>query len=159
MGLYAYVFLLTSPLLAFQDMKTNRATLQQLAETRLKESSLLIENHCYDGAYYLAGYAIEGALKACIAKQTKEYDFPDKDEVNKNYTHDLEKLLVRSGLESQFLEHKKLYPKAVAYWAIITKWSEAHRYTLNTSKSDARRLLEAINDQTDGIILWIKKFW
>lgn len=32
----------------------------------------------YDGAYYLSGYAVEWALKACIAKNVKRYDFPDR---------------------------------------------------------------------------------
>jgi len=32
----------------------------------------------FDGAYYLAGYAVECALKACIAKGTQRFEFPDK---------------------------------------------------------------------------------
>jgi len=35
----------------------------------------------FDGAYYLAGYAVECAIKACIAKGTRRYEFPDKRKV------------------------------------------------------------------------------
>ena len=70
----------------------NRAELQNLAELRIKEAHILLTAASYPGAFYLAGYAIECALKSCIAKQTKEYDFPDKDEVNKSYTHNLDGL-------------------------------------------------------------------
>jgi HEPN domain-containing protein len=50
----------------------NRTDLQQLAELRIKEARILLDGDSYSGAYYLAGYAIECALKACIAKRTKE---------------------------------------------------------------------------------------
>jgi HEPN domain-containing protein len=48
----------------------NRADLQQLAELRITEAKVLLDNGFYAGAYYLAGYAVECALKACIAKLT-----------------------------------------------------------------------------------------
>lgn len=54
----------------------NRSDFQTLAETRLQEAKSLLDNGHYSGAYYLCGYAIEYALKACIAKQTKAEDFP-----------------------------------------------------------------------------------
>jgi len=42
----------------------NRVDLQQLAELRLKESKALFAAGFPEGAYYLAGYAVECALKA-----------------------------------------------------------------------------------------------
>jgi hypothetical protein len=56
----------------------NRRDLQTLAKIRLKEAQALARLRLYDGAYYLAGYAVECALKACIARRTSRYDFPDK---------------------------------------------------------------------------------
>ena len=53
----------------------NRQDLQNLALTRLEEVEVLLNNHKYSGAYYLSGYVIECALKACIAKQTQEFDY------------------------------------------------------------------------------------
>ena len=46
----------------------------------------------FDGAYYLAGYAVECALKACIAKGTLRGEFPDKKRVDSSYSHNLREL-------------------------------------------------------------------
>ena len=56
----------------------DRKDLQTLSRVRLKEATSLLNLGFYDGAYYLAGYAVECALKACIAKGTRRYEFPDK---------------------------------------------------------------------------------
>ena len=56
----------------------NRNDLKGLALIRLREATILLANGEYSGAYYLAGYAVECALKPCIAKQTRRHDFPDK---------------------------------------------------------------------------------
>ena len=56
----------------------NRSSLQNLANERIKDAEALLMAGRWSGAYYLAGYAVECALKACFAKQTREYDFPQK---------------------------------------------------------------------------------
>jgi HEPN domain-containing protein len=56
----------------------NRKDLQFLARARLTEARALLDAGHPDGAYYLAGYAVECALKACIAKATQRHEFPDK---------------------------------------------------------------------------------
>ena len=71
----------------------NRKNLQTLTELRLKEAKVLLDQGFQDGAYYLLGYAVECALKSCIAKQFREYDFPDKKLVLDSHTHELSKLL------------------------------------------------------------------
>lgn len=53
----------------------NRGELQELAMIRLQDAKVLLENECFDGAYYLSGYVIECALKACIAKKQKSLIF------------------------------------------------------------------------------------
>jgi HEPN domain-containing protein len=45
-----------------------RAEFQELAETRLKEAKALLDLGMWNGSYYLAGYAVEVVLKACIIK-------------------------------------------------------------------------------------------
>ncbi len=55
----------------------NRADLQQLGQMRIDEATLLLAHRHWSGAYYLAGYAVECALKACIAKRTQRHDFRD----------------------------------------------------------------------------------
>jgi HEPN domain-containing protein len=53
----------------------NRTDLQILAEDRLKDAEVLLAKGRFAAAYYLAGYAVECGLKACIAKLTKAEDF------------------------------------------------------------------------------------
>jgi hypothetical protein len=53
-----------------------------LAKLRLPEARILLDNDCYESAYHLAGYAVECALEACIAKMVQRYDFPDRKSVN-----------------------------------------------------------------------------
>jgi hypothetical protein len=64
----------------------NRTDFQKLTELRLNEANTLLGGKCYEGAYYLTGYAVECALKACIAKQTQQHDFPIKNS-DKIYVH------------------------------------------------------------------------
>ena len=45
----------------------NRADFQRLADVRIDEAGVLLAAGRWSGAYYLAGYAVECALKACIA--------------------------------------------------------------------------------------------
>ena len=77
----------------------NRKDLQTLSDLRVKEARALFDQGLFDGAYYLLGYAMECALKSCIARQFRQYDFPDKKLVLDSYTHELEKLLSVSEKE------------------------------------------------------------
>jgi hypothetical protein len=58
----------------------NRADFQTLADIRLAEARdlLALNPPRPDGAYYLAGYAVECALKACIARGYAQHDWPEK---------------------------------------------------------------------------------
>jgi len=76
----------------------DRKDLQTLSRIRMREAKALLSAGFYDGAYYLGGYAVECALKACIAKATRKSEFPDRDRVNNSYTHNLEKLVEQAGL-------------------------------------------------------------
>jgi HEPN domain-containing protein len=100
----------------------NRRDLQNLALTRLKKVEVLLNNRQYSGAYYLSGYVIECALKACIAKQTKKFEFPDKKTVMDSYTHDLEKLVKVAKLDTEFKTILK-YPNFSSRWLEVRDWS------------------------------------
>ena len=50
--------------------------LQDLAELRIKEARILLDAGSYPGAFYLAGYSVECALKACIAKALANWNAP-----------------------------------------------------------------------------------
>lgn len=53
----------------------NRATFQRISELRRSDAKALLTAGHYPEAYYLVGYAVECALKACVAKQVQRYDF------------------------------------------------------------------------------------
>ena len=136
----------------------NRTELQKLSKIRIKEAKALLDKGLYDGAYYLCGYAVECALKACIAKNVKQYDFPDKKVVNDSYTHDLVKLIRTAGLDSELDTEANKSLKFRANWRVVKDWSEDSRYTKN-SKAEAHNLYKAITSQKNGVFLWIETHW
>ena len=136
----------------------NRDELQELSRIRIKEAKALLDRGLYDGAYYLCGYGIECALKACIAKNTRKYDFPDKKAVIDSYTHDLIKLVKTAELNVALEQKIAGSPNFVANWKLIKDWSEDSRYKLNT-EAEARDLYSAITARKHGILSWIKKHW
>jgi hypothetical protein len=79
----------------------NRADLQTLAELRAREAKLLFDHGFYQETDYLSGDAIECALKACIAKRTQQFDFPDKKLVSQVFAHNLASLLRISGMDGE----------------------------------------------------------
>jgi hypothetical protein len=79
----------------------NRADFQALTDERSDDADALLKSARYGCAYYIAGYAVECALKVVIADRTKEGDFPPKDS-RKYYPHDLRELLGLAGLQSAF---------------------------------------------------------
>ena len=49
----------------------------------------------------MAGYSVECAIKACIAKHTKKFEFPNKDLANRAWNHDLEQLIGIAGIRKE----------------------------------------------------------
>ena len=47
---------------------TTKKDLEALADTRLGDATHLFKGARYSAAYYLAGYAVELGIKACIAR-------------------------------------------------------------------------------------------
>ena len=136
----------------------NKNELEILSAIRIKEAEILLHAECYHGAYYLAGYALECALKACIAKQTRQFDFPDKKLVNDSYTHDLSKLLITAGLKQELLRQESQDINFKLNWSVANKWSEESRYDHAIEKQDARDLFEAITEYQSGVLSWLKKY-
>ena len=135
----------------------NRQDLQNLALTRLEEVEVLLNNHKYSGAYYLSGYVIECALKACIAKQTQEFDFPDKKTVMDSYTHDLEKLVKVAKLDKE-LRSLLDDPNFSLGWLEVRDWSEESRYQIH-SQQKALDIYLAITDPTHGVLQWLQQHY
>lgn len=136
----------------------NRVDFQKLAKLRVREAKLLLDNKFYEGAFYLAGYAVECALKACIAKQTKRFEFPPIDS-KKFYTHKLGVLVDLAGLQSA-LEAEMTSVRAFRdNWAVVKDWKEDARYEAKISKTQAEDLYVAITADPNGVLSWLKKYW
>ena len=137
----------------------NRSEFQTLAELRVQEAKKLLEGNCFEGAYYLLGYAVEFAFKSCIAKQTRRYDFPDKYFASTVYTHDLSSLLKASGLEQRFQIDTKKNATLELNWAIVKDWSEQNRYVAGITKQEANDFHSAVLSKPDGVLTWLQKRW
>jgi HEPN domain-containing protein len=135
-----------------------RVELQQIAETRLQESRALLAAGFADGAYYLAGYSVECALKACIAKRTREFDFPEKKLVIDSHTHDLGKLLQLAELKIELDGAVQADQSMQAKLDTVQDWSETSRYERKTIQ-EATDLVDAVDDGTGGLLPWIKLRW
>ena len=136
----------------------NKADLEELAAIRIKEADVLLTADCYQGAYYLAGYALECILKACIAKQVKEFDFPDKKLANDSYTHNLTNLLNTAGLKEKLAAQENQNEGFKLNWAVVKMWSEESRYECVIKKQAAQNLFNALTDNESGILPWLKKY-
>ena len=126
--------------------------LQLLISEKLVDSEVLFRNHRTLTAVYLAGYAIELALKLKIAKQFNfNAGFPEnrsefnvylntdnsrerlKDvitEIRQIKNHDLKKLLQFSGLEVQIKKNK------LDSWSFVSSWDPSLRYQLGTKSQE-----------------------
>jgi hypothetical protein len=136
-----------------------RSDLQKLTRIRLTEARILLRNGCYEGAYYLAGYAVECAIKACIAKRVRRFEFPDKKIAIESYTHDLDKLLGAADIARYHEVVFKVNPTFAGNWRIVQGWSEQARYDAGVSRKDACALYRAIVTRDHGVLAWVKQYW
>ncbi len=139
----------------------NRAEFQDLADLRIAEAECLFHNGLFEGAYYLAGYSVECGLKACIAKLTKQYDFPDRNTKDTHYVHDFVKLVKTAGLSAILEADCTAKPDLDANWVIVRKWREDSRYEPKGRKTEdhSRDLIQAITQPRDGVLSWIRLYW
>jgi HEPN domain-containing protein len=137
----------------------NRSDFQKLSKLRIREARVLLDSGQFHGAYYLAGYSIECALKACVAKQVKRHDFPDKKLAIEAWQHELEKLVKLAGFALDFEKDRKTDQNLEVNWAIVKDWSESSRYDLEITEVKARDFYNACTARGHGILSWIKKRW
>lgn len=134
-----------------------RKDFKSLADLRIAEAKTLLASRKEQGAYYLAGYAVECALKACIAKKTKRYQFPPKvDDVRDVYSHRLNKLVSVAGFDADLAREIATNPRFAANWNTVKDWTEESRY--KTSGLNGRDMYNAVVD-ADGVLPWIKLRW
>ena len=136
----------------------NRSHLHELSKARMREATILFDAGEYSGAYYLAGYAVECALKACIAKATQQYDFPEKDRAQKSYSHKPLELMKVAELYDPFEAAMRSDRILAVNWTFVTEWSEQSRYEMwNLGK--AATLLLAVSNPRGGVLPWIQMHW
>ena len=127
------------PGLAFEKPYSMRgiAEIKQLAWQKLHDAEVLLKSGRIDSAFYVGGYAVELLLKARICKTLQIEHFYNFEETAEKLlskeayrpfkAHDLEQLMVLSGIYSDFkiderdLEFKK-------HWSNVSEWKEDSRY-------------------------------
>jgi HEPN domain-containing protein len=136
----------------------NRDDLKEIANIRRKEAKILLDSKNYNGAYYLCGYVVECGLKACIAKRTKRYDFPDKRTANDSHKHNLTVLLGVAGLKQDLDIAMRRNLQLKLNWNVVKDWSVESRYTKHTDK-EAKDLYSAVTNRQNGVLKWIRQYW
>lgn len=120
----------------------NRSDLKKLAVMRLSDAKALLKTRRNNaGAYYIAGYTVECAIKACIAKKQGQYPFPEFIKENdlraKYYTHSLEILIKTADLQSRLDSERNTNADFNRNWRLVsTTWDETYRYQPTISRSN-----------------------
>jgi hypothetical protein len=134
-----------------------RREFQRLARTRLSDARVLIRSGNLEAAYYLTGLAVECALKACIAKNTKRHDFPPKQNAVRDiYTHDLVKLVGAAKLQASLDANGKANSSFQNNWDVVKDWSVNSRYAV--SGLNAQELYAAVAGR-NGVMQWLRQRW
>jgi hypothetical protein len=145
----------------YRAAAVNRAELQQLAEERIRDAKALLDARRWSAAYYLAGYAVECGLKACVLARVAtaaEVIFEDRRFSEKCWTHSVEDLVKLAGLEAARVADVAADRVLRGNWLIVKDWSENSRYQ-RTSHQTAKSLYRAITNRTHGVMQWIKARW
>ncbi len=138
-------------------MAETRREFQQLARMRLREARALMRGGNGEGAYYLTGLAVECAVKACIAENTKRHDFPANQSAIKDiYTHDLVKLVGAAKLQTALDTERRKNISFNNKWDVVKDWNINSRYAV--SGLNARDLYRAVAGR-NGVMRWLRLRW
>ncbi len=142
-----------------------RPEFQQIALLRLDEAETLLLQGKYDGCCYLAGYALELALKAVICNTMDNDSFFDalKSETARAFKiHNLKELIILAGLSRKYNNLRIDNPTVYDNWLVILdeiRWSEQLRYQMIMTQQNAENMINAIIEPENGILEWIKNYW
>jgi HEPN domain-containing protein len=139
-------------------MTMTKRDLEKLSRTRLEDAGHLFHGGRFSGAYYLAGYAVELGIKACIAKVFQADAIPDKALVNAVYSHNLDGLLGTAGIKAQLQSDMKNDAVLSSAWGVASKWNETSRYEM-WDQFAAASMIRAVSDQNHGVLQWLMKHW
>jgi HEPN domain-containing protein len=137
----------------------NRSDFQELAELHLQHAKALLDAQLYSGAYYMCGYVVECALKACICRKTNQFDFyPRPEEARDAWTHKFTKLIGVSDLDEEFEAARRSDVALDVNWKEVDDWAESSRYEPRGQKK-AEELFAAVSDPHHGVLACIKRYW
>jgi hypothetical protein len=139
----------------------NRAFWQQLAEERVLDARSLLDARRRSAAYYIAGYAAECGLKACIIvflEHNLEVIFRERKYSEKCWVHELQTLVGLAGLDPALKVRIAGGGAFPGFWGIAKDWKETSRYEFK-AQADAEQLYEAIAQEPDGVLAWIRTVW
>ncbi len=142
----------------------DKAQLKKLAISRLRAAKILLNKGDPDGAYYIAGYVLELALKAVICKNLNLPNYPDTgnkttprdvSEIFRTHNHDI--LLTLSGLASE-LSLSNAPTRLFENWSELTAWKPGERYEPVGSHNPAQvqRMIDALEEKPYGVLIWIR---
>jgi HEPN domain-containing protein len=134
-----------------------RQTLQRLAIAKIEDARLLFQNGRYANAYYLYGYGVELALKACIARQIAAETIPDRAILKDVLDHNLGRLVALAGLAAR-LKDRRQEREFDVRWPVVAEWSVESRYELVDPVS-ATAMQDAIENAEHGVMVWLRQFW
>lgn len=135
-----------------------RNDLRAQADAKVADAMLLLHHRRFSNAYYLAGYAVELGLKACIAAQIAAETLPDKDLLKGLLTHEYPKLVGLAGLGQELKDKQDADEVFASNWAVASEWKPDSRYEM-IDPTTAQQLLQAICDPKSGVLQWIRTHW
>lgn len=135
-----------------------RADLKANAKAKLADAILLLENKRFSNAYYLAGYAVELAIKSCISRKFLPDVIPDRAYVDATYKHSLKELIGTAGLTADLNEKIRADATFAMHWSYVARWTETSRYEAIDSYT-SQTMIAAITDRTSGVLKWIEQYW
>ena len=145
--------------------RLNQANLRRMTEERIKDAASLIKGRRWSFAYYVAGYAVECAIKSCLLARMINTGWIFDEETKKIddcRTHDFLKLISIAGLRDELNEKLKQSAASGGEWAsnwnTVCSWKVTSRYE-SKEELEARELYTAITDKTHGVLKWIRNYW
>jgi HEPN domain-containing protein len=135
-----------------------RGDLQANAQAKLDDAMILLRRGRYSNAYYLAGYAVEIGLKACIAAQIDAETIPDKAFIRNIFSHQFRVLVGLAGLAGSLKDEEDKDQAFAANWALTSQWEPDTRYE-TVDPTMAQLFIQAIAHPKSGVLQWIKTHW
>lgn len=131
-----------------------------MAEERVLDADALRAARRWAYAYYVAGYAVECALKSCVLAQMIHTGgvFTNKKFTDECFTHDFGTLVKLAGLRPVLNAELAANPAFVGFWGTAILWKETSRYEQKT-QPQADALYLAITDNANGVMRWVRNYW